>query len=303
MLLVSGTVRATPAEYAPGPRSLEWVDRYGYVPGDFVDFRFGDRGTWVPVVDARVAGRRVRLVFDTGTNGYAALDEATMRELQLPIEGWSEFLDASGEPAGRIPRTRASTLELASLRLVDVPVGGVGPERITGERRGYVGTIGWSALEGGRFTIDYSNRRIAISSEPLPGGLASCATRYVTSFVSPPRLDGLLLVAARLEGHALLAEVDTGKSKTVLDPGIDSIRSFEHGDRGLEIAGLRLGPFELTTRFGRMGRGFDSFSRGVEPRVLVGLGSDLLSRFLLTVDYPTRTIVFEEADCRSEEDE
>jgi hypothetical protein len=65
----------------------------------------------------------------------------------------------------------------------------------------------------------------------------------------------------------------------------------------MEIDGLRVGPFQLRTRFGRMGRGFDPFSRGVETPVLVGLGSDVLSRFLVTIDYASRTVILEEAAC------
>ena len=284
-------------EYRPNARSLEWIDRYGYTETEVVDFAFGEQGVWVPIVTAKINNRPARLILDTGTNAYAALDESGFEALEIPIARWSTFLDASGQPSGRIPQGRASTLEVGAARWTDIEIEGLGPESITGKRIGYVGTLGWHALREGRLTIDYANRKAAITERELPARIEACATRHVADFVSPPEIDGLILIQAVLDGREFLAQLETGKSSTLLAPELESIRSFETGDRGLEIDGLRIGPFGLQTRFGRMGRGFDSFSRGVERPVLVGLGSDLLSRFLVTVDYVNRRVILEESDC------
>ena len=47
-------------EYAPPPRSLEWIERYGYVEAEIIDFAFGDQGLWVPIVEARINDQPVR---------------------------------------------------------------------------------------------------------------------------------------------------------------------------------------------------------------------------------------------------
>jgi predicted aspartyl protease len=261
------------------------------------DFSFGDEGVWLPIVEVGVVGKQVPLIFDTGTSGYASLDERTIEALSLPVESWTTFRDASGAAAGRIPVARAATLEVGSVRSTNVEITGLGPESVMGQRLGFSGTLGWRALEGHRFTIDYSNRKIALASSALPEEISACTTRHVSRFVSPPDLDGLILIEGSIEGERFFVQVDTGKSKTVLDPRIESIRTFDRTDRGLEIRNLIVGPFELSTNFGKMGRGFDSFSRGMDRPALIGLGSDILSRFLLTVDYSTRTIILEEAGC------
>ena len=56
------------------------------------------------------------------------------------------------------------------------------------------------------------------------------------------------------------------KSKAARTEWVNKVRS-----RGLEISDLIVGPLELSTSFGKMGRGFDSFSRGMDRPVL-GMG-------------------------------
>jgi predicted aspartyl protease len=291
------SARATPPEYSPPRRTLEWIERYEYGDARVLDFEFGKGGTWVPVVIAKVAGRATPLILDTGTNGYASLDEQVIEELGLAVDDWQDFLDANGVPRGRIPIARVPTLELGSLRLEGVRVSGLGPESIMGPRRGFEGTLGWHALRGHRVTLDYFNRKAVLARSELPEGIVSCAERYVTRFVSPDDLVGLILVEGRLDGEKVYVEIDTGKSSTVLDPRTSDSHKFEHGKRGLEVGGITIGPFEVTTRFGRIGGGFGGFESGLDAPVHVGVGSDFLCQFLLTVDYATSTIVLEKKPC------
>jgi hypothetical protein len=116
----------------------------------------------------------------------------------------------------------------------------------------------------------------------------------VTRFVSPPALDGLVLVEGQVDGKPIYLEVDTGKSSTVIDPKLEARRHFKEEKSGYILEGIRVGPFELRSRFGRMFSGFESFSRGMDKPVYVGLGSDFLKNYLITIDYPQRLLVLEE---------
>jgi hypothetical protein len=294
LLLLGRMAAQTPASPPPA-----WLAEYGYQAQDLADFQLGGASgiPEVPIITAKVQGTPLRLIFDTGTNGYAGLDPEVMTRLQLPIKSWETWLDSSGKPMAKVPTAVAGSLEFGPIHLSSVEVGGLGPESIMGKRNGYVGTLGWWSLRGYRITLDYGRHQMALSRSPLPPELKSCATRYVTRFVSPPELDGLVLVEGQVEGKSIYLQVDTGKSSTEIDPKLQALRPFKEEKAGYLLEGIHVGPFEVRSRFGRVFSGFDSFSRGLDKPVYVGLGSDFLQNYLVTIDYPQRLLVLEEKPC------
>jgi len=299
ILVVAAMILPSPAaEDSTTQRPPAWIAEYGYQPQDLAEFAFGAPGVpEVPIVTVTIQGSPFPLVLDTGTKGYAALDSDVIARLQLPVKGWDTWLDSSGKPVARIPRATVPSLQFGPIHLTGAEVTGMGPESIMGKRIGYVGTLGWWSFRDYRITLDYANRRIALSRSPLPPQLQSCATRYVTRFVSPSDLDGLILVEGTVSGKPIYLEVDTGKSNTELDPKIQAIREFKQESQGYVIDGITVGPFVVQSRFGRMFGGFEGFNRGLDKPVYVGLGSDFLKNFLLTIDYPSHRVVFEQKPC------
>jgi hypothetical protein len=213
------------------------------------------------------------------------------------VKSWNTWLDSSGKPVARIPRVVVPSLQFGPISLTDAEVIGMGPESIMGRRLGYVGTLGWWSFRDYRITLDYANRKIAFSRSPLPPNIQSCATRYISGFVSPSDLDGLVLLEGEVSGKPIYLQVDTGKSSTELDPKIESIRKFEKESQGYRIEGITVGPFMIQSRLGRMFAGFESFGRGLNKPVYVGLGSDFLKNFLLTIDYRSRRVVLQQKAC------
>lgn len=278
-----------------------WLAEYGYQAQDLVRFDFGAAGTpAVPIVTAKVQGSAEPLIFDTGTNGYASLDAAIIASLQLRVKSWETWLDSSGKAVARIPTAMASKLEFGPIHLTDVEITGMGPESVMGKRDGFVGTLGWWSLRDYRVTLDYARHTMALSRSPLPKQIKSCATRYVTTFVSPPKLDGLILVEGQVDGRPIYVQVDTGKSSTEIDPKLQALRHFKEEKAGYQLEGIRIGPFEVRSRFGRVFSGFESFSRGMDKPVYVGVGSDFLQNYLVTIDYPERLLVLEEKSCTAQ---
>ena len=275
-----------------------WLAEYGYRAQELARFDFGAAGVpEVPIITAKVQGSPELLIFDTGTNGYAALDAGVIERLHLPVKSWSTFLDSSGKPVAQTPTAVAPGLEFGPVRLENVEVMGMGPESVMGKRVGFVGTLGWWSLRDYRVTLDYARHTMALSNSPLPKEIKSCATRYVTHFVSPPKLDGLILVEGQVDGKPIYVEVDTGKSSTEIDPKLQALRHFKKEKSGYLLEGIRIGPFEVRSRFGRVFSGFDSFSRGMDKPVHVGVGSDFLKNYLVTIDYRERLVVLEEKSC------
>ena len=295
-LLLGGAAAQDPAA-SPAPA---WVAEYGYQTRELADFEFGAAGApEVPIITAKIEGHPLRLIFDTGTNGYAALDAEVITRLHLPVKSWETWLDSSGKAVAKVPAAVASSLEFGPIHLTGVEIGGMGPESIMGKRTGYVGTLGWWSFRDSRVTLDYSRHTLALSRSALPAEIKSCATRYVTRFVSPPGLDGLILVEGQVDGQAIYVQVDTGKSSTEIDPKLQALRHYKEERAGYLLEGIRVGPFEVRSRFGRMFSGFESFGRGLDKPVYVGLGSDFLKNYLVTIDYPNRMLVLEAKTCES----
>lgn len=296
-LLLLGRAAAQGPAGSPSPA---WVAAYGYQAQDLAHFEFGGAAgvPQVPIVTVTIQGASLPVIFDTGTNGYSALDAAVIARLQLPVKNWETWLDSSGKAVAKIPTATASDLEFGPIHLADVEVTGMGPESIMGKREGFVGTLGWWSFRDARVTLDYARHTLALSRSPLPAEIQSCATRYVTRFVSPPTLDGLVLVEGQVDGKVIYVEVDTGKSSTEIDPKLQALHHFKEEKSGYLLEGIRIGPFEVRSRFGRVFGGFESFSRGMDKPVYVGLGSDFLKNYLVTIDYPQRLLVLEEKPCQ-----
>jgi hypothetical protein len=165
----------------------------------------------------------------------------------------------------------------------------MGPENIVGRRSGFAGTLGWGALIGHRLSIDYANGMVAFSQDPLPAAIQPCKSRVVIDFVSPTHMPGLILLEGKWEGRPVLAQLDTGKSSTVFDP--DVIEPSTLADQDISI-----GPFKVPTRHARF-RSLAGFNPQQGLPVLMGLGSDFLTRFLVTIDYPGQKVVLESRTC------
>ncbi len=277
-----------------------WVAEYGYRPQGVEDFAFGvQEAPEVPIVIVTIQGKPLSLIFDTGTAGYATLDSQVISDLQLPVKSWTTWLDSSGKPVAQIPRAIAHSVQFGPIHLTDLDITGMGPEGIMGKRKGFVGTLGWWSFRDYRVTLDYANRKIALSRSPLPPQIRSCATRYVTPFVSPSDLDGLVLVEGKVSGTPIYLQVDTGKSSTELDPKIQAIREFKKESQGYVIDAVTVGPFVVQSRFGRMFGSLEGLGHGLGLPVYVGLGSDFLKSFLVTIDYISRSVVLEQKPCES----
>ena len=287
------------AQNPAGGSPPAWLAEYGYQTQEVAGFEFGAAGVpQVPIVTAKIDGQPLLLIFDTGTNGYAALDPVVIARSKLPVKSWTTWLDSSGKAVAKVPNAVAGSLEFGSIHLADVEVTGLGPESIMGKREGFVGTLGWWSLRDYRVTLDYARHTLALSRRPLPPGVRSCATRYVAHFVSPSDLDGLVLVEGEVDGKAIYVQLDTGKSSTEVDPRLQALRHYKEERAGYLLEGIHVGPFEVRSRSGRVFSGFAGFEKGLDKPVYVGLGSDFLQNYLVTIDYPERLLVLEEKPCQ-----
>lgn len=262
LLLVSGCT-------SPAP-SPEWIRAFGYAPADVRAIDVGDFG--YPYVPVDVEGHHLILPFDTGNMVGVSVSSTLFDEMGLSADGsWSRL-----NSAGQV---------VASLRMaedVDVSILGrdLGPTRVYElEHPKLAGLVGPVSLGGGHFTLDYASRRMALGAGRLPDRIPGFRK---VPLVRSKRHPLLVLVRGTIEGRPILLECDTGKSRTVVNPALASELALQRGPRGVAIRSLRIAglSFEVTNAK-------EVDQTGIDPDlpIMLGVGSDVLSRFVWTVDY------------------
>lgn len=259
-----------------GCRSLErepgWIEAFGYAPEEVVPIEIGSyRYPYVPVT---VAGDSLMLVFDTGNMVGISVSSELFDRLGLRSDGSWTSLSSAGEVRG-------------TYRFAD----GVSVARVGEEQRltrvyesGFhdvAGLFGPGDLGGHRFTVDYGSRSLAVSTE---GGPEVVPGFQAIPLVRSDRHPKLILVRGTIEGHPVLIQLDTGKSRTVVDPDLAVELGLARAPQGFAIRSLTIGNLEFRIRSAKE-VDLTALDAELPERILVGVGSDILSRFAWTVDY------------------
>ena len=264
VVLVSGLASPT-----PGP---EWAQAFGYAPADIHSIDVGDFG--YPYVPVDVASTHLMLPFDTGNMVGVSLSTDLFDEIGLAADGSWSRRNSAGEV-------------VASLRVadaVDVSVLGrdIGPTRVYElDHPSLAGLVGPTILDGGHFTLDYASRRLGLGATGLPDSVRGFRK---IPLVRSKRHPMLVLVHGTVEGRPVLIEFDTGKSRTVINPALASELALKRGRRGVAIRNLRVGGLTFEVPSAK-----EVDQTGIDPDlpepIMAGIGSDVLSRFVWTVDY------------------
>lgn len=259
---------------SPGstPEAADWPEAFGYLPEEVHEISVGRYG--YPYVRGVIDGDTVELAFDTGNMAGLSLSTATFDALGIEATGSVTRRNSAGERIGSFRSGVARRVEALGFELRDVEVKELDGPVLAGL---------WAPqmLDGGRFTLDYGAGRMAISRRPGP----SAAAGYrAWPLVRSGRYPALVLVMGTIEGRELLIEVDTGKSRTVVNPTLAQELGLERVEGGFRILDLRIGDlsFEVPSAKAVDQSGID---RSLDPQILAGIGSDVLAGFVWTVDY------------------
>jgi hypothetical protein len=231
--------------------------------------RFGQ-----PVIPVTINGDIVFGTFDTGNMTGLSLSDSLATRLKLPVAGDTQMLDSDGNPV--------SVSHMYSIDNLNVFGNEFGRVTATEEYRGALAClVGPRFMLGGRVTIDYANHLLGFSKRKLndiPEGAASIP------LIQSPVHEGLVLVRGFVHGRKVLMELDTGKSRTVIDPSLAKSLDLEGVSHGVHIDSLLIGNNVFSVRSAKLA-GLSSLGQGLDDEVLVGVGSDILSKIVLTVDY------------------
>lgn len=258
---------------AQNPEGLpSWTTKLAYQPKEIFPITIGSYG--FPCVSVRINGSPVEMLLDTGNMSGIFVAPSLAQSLGLPQIGSSSFSDADGTRMGSNPVFRIKLLEA---------FGRVWKEqRVQGDSRYPLnGAIGPRLFLGKRFTLDYQKRLLGISESPLPRSLPQ--SNVLPMF--PARgLEGMIVISGSLNGKEILLQIDTGKSRTCVDPELASSLQLPTSARGFRIENIRIGSSTFSALNAKP-LGFKGISQGLPQPILLGIGSDILSQFVWTVDY------------------
>ena len=145
----------------------------------------------------------------------------------------------------------------------------------------YNGLIGPRFIDLNRFTLDYKNKLIGISKTVLPENKIN---GNIIPMVKSEALPRLIVVEGKVNGKKVLIEIDTGKSRTVIDPELVKELNLTEGQRGVIISSLMLGEINIEITNCKL-KSFKGISKTLPQLIRIGIGSDILKEFIFTVDY------------------
>jgi len=266
------TLPAVIAGCMPPAPQRDWIAAFGYGDAAVHSVEIGEFG--YPYVPVRIGETRVWLPFDTGNMVGLSVSATLFDRLGLQAEGHYGRLNSEGETI--------ATLRVADAEDVSIFGREVGPMRVYElDHPSLPGLAGPTLIEGGHFTMDYGSRRMGVASGNLPDSVPGF--RQVP-LVRSRRHPMLILVRGMIEGREALLEIDTGKSRTVINPVLSSDLGLRRGSQGVAIDHLRIGDlvFEVPSAKEVDQSAIDT---SLPEPILAGVGSDVLSRFVWTVDY------------------
>jgi predicted aspartyl protease len=278
-------IRASVVSSSLEPTSFpQWAHDLGYQETDVYPLAIGSLGC--PFVDVDVAGVRVSLMLDSGTASGLVITNNAPR-IPHRVEEREEELNADGSHRG----------ESFSIRVETVSVLGKDFKNVAGTLTDWKmfssepinGTVGLDFFLDRRLTLDYRSRKVAVTPSRVPTQLD--IRRYLSvDLVEPPKSQGHILYArAKVNERDAIIYLDTGYNVSFISPefaeGLARVerpgkcKSFrEHVP--VELGGQRFVLDDLRESPIKRGAGFDL------PVALV-LGSDVLSRFIVTMDMRT----------------
>jgi len=233
-----------------------------------------------PYLRISINDRPVELMLDTGNLTGLSLSPATARRLKLPRVGeWTSY-GSDGQTRGRFPVVRAERVEILGATFTDQRCYVLDNDRIPG-------LIGPRYLLNRRFTVDYRAGWLAVADS---AAWVAPADGDALPLIPVTRLPGMIVVEGSVNERPVLVQLDTGKSRACIDPSLVAELGLAADPRGAAIDRLTLGTRTFTIASAKI-VSFAGISEGLAAPILVGVGSDVLSQFTWSVDYPAERFV------------
>lgn len=266
----------------PAADPISWGRTYHYEASE--TFRIDRDGHGFPLVPGRINGRDVKVFFDTGNFFGFLIRPSLARSLRLPASGHEKRSYASDGTF----RSSRKGFRVESFEVFGSGLTGIEMYEMTDDA--FDASVGVGTLLEGRFTLDLGNRLMGISRRPFE---ADDGRDDGLTIVWNDALKGMIVVLGRVNGVGTLIQIDTGKSRSTIDEALIAPAGLRENNTPIQ-RGYRVDRIELGNRTFAVDRAkvtsFRAISQGYPEPILVGIGADILSRIVLTVDYPRRWV-------------
>jgi predicted aspartyl protease len=266
-----------------------------------IPFRLAGGEQPLIVVGARFNGAPpIDCALDTGASHAMLLPEIGAR-LGVDVVETREAQGAGGAITVRIGKAASVALGDAVLR--DVPILMTDELRRIGAAIGLPlgGNIGHSFLGRFRLTVDYARNVLTLATPDEPPDAE--AARAELSFTLAHPAKPLVMIPVELDGKPFRFAVDTGASTTVISPEV--ARSCQLASTGMPsmtggggavaasaavVSTLAIGPVRVSRVRVAVGEFLGPLGQAVGTTLDGIVGTNVLRRFQLTIDYPRMTL-------------
>jgi predicted aspartyl protease len=264
-----------PDAYVAAP----WVSSLNYRPSEVFPVSIGRFG--YPYLQVMVNHQAVNLPLDTGNMFRLVLSQTEAQRLKLPVTGQTPSYGSNGELRGQ--RHTFKVAEVTALGRT-----WVGQTASEGDQPDLEGLFGPHYLLDRRFTLDYRRGLLAVSDSALPLSLASECLKLLPCRNEP----GMPVVGGTVNGRKVLIQIDTGKSRTCVDLALIRELALPRTRNGWSIAEIRIGAWTCSVESARADD-FSALGKDLPGPILLGIGSDVLSKVLMTIDLRTNLLLLD----------
>jgi len=265
LLVLSGWTAAQTSGPLPA-----WVHELGYKETELLPITLDSHG--FPIVKVEINDTPLALVFDTGNTVGLSLSTANAEKLHLQATGTANSYDTNNTVTSKDRVFQASSVASLGKRWTDVSIQELHDAQLPG-------LIGPRFLRGRRFTIDYEHHLLAVSSTDLPKNVPGERLPLLQG-----HYEGMIVVRGQANGHEVLVQIDTGKSRTCVDPVLIRELKLPQVGNGYQIDQIRLGKVNFSTSPAK-DVDFSGIGEGLPGPIRLGIGSDVLANTVFTVDY------------------
>jgi hypothetical protein len=260
-------------EAVPGPEGAPaWVGHLGYEEADLHRIHTGRFG--YPYVLVEINGVTFDLPLDTGNMVGLSLRKELIERLGLArADNWDR-LSSDGRVVGTCSSYSGATVELWGTTWRDQKV-------FEFDDPDLPGLLGPQYLLERRYTLDYGAGLMAISEHPLITEYKGMESVPLVESAANP---GLVLFHGQVHGRRVLIQADTGKSRCTIDPELARGLGLAENEHGFRIEVLRIGSHTFDVRSAKAVN-LRPIDESLGEPILLGVGSDILSRIPFTVDH------------------
>ncbi|MTI60319.1 MAG: hypothetical protein FH762_10195 [Firmicutes bacterium] len=255
-----------------------WGQKYGYNFDEVYQIKIGNYG--FPYIEGYINGQKISLLIDTGNLVGTMISQKEAKKINLKqIDKWI-LQDSSGNIVGEYNIYKVKELKLFDTTFENKKI-------YMMKNNMFDGSIGIDSLfDKSRITFDYKQEFLGISNTTSSFSKKDLGIPLIWN----DRYKGMLVVEGYINGFKTLIQIDTGKSRSCVDEKLIKNLKLPSSQDGYELNNVEIGPYNFKIKNAKK-TSFSGISKGYPKPIMLGLGSDILSEIVFTIDYSNKRII------------